>query len=35
MIISRRMRFAGHVARMIRGGMHIGFLWGNQKEGDH
>jgi hypothetical protein len=31
MIKSRRMRWAGHVARMRRG-MHIGYWWGSQKE---
>jgi hypothetical protein len=35
MIKSRRMRWAGHVARMGRRGMHIGYWWGSQKEGDH
>jgi hypothetical protein len=35
MIKSRRMRWAGHVARMGRIGMHIGYWWGRQKEGDH
>jgi hypothetical protein len=34
MMKSRRMRWAGHVARMGRRGMHIGY-WGSQKEGDH
>jgi hypothetical protein len=33
MIKSRRMRWAGHVARVGRRGMHIGYWWGNQKEG--
>ena len=35
-IKSRRMRWAGHVARMgeERGGC-IGFCWGNRREGDH
>jgi hypothetical protein len=32
---SRRMGLAGHVACMGRGGMHIGFWWESQKEGDH
>jgi hypothetical protein len=32
---SRRMRWAGHVARMGRRGMLIGHWWGSQKEGDH
>jgi hypothetical protein len=27
MIKSRRMRWAGHVARMGRRGMHIGYWW--------
>jgi hypothetical protein len=30
-----RMRWAGHIARLGRKGMHIGFWWENQKEGDH
>jgi hypothetical protein len=34
MIKSRRMRLAGHVARMGRRGMHIGYWWGSQKERD-
>jgi hypothetical protein len=34
MIKSRRMRWAGHVARMRRG-MDTGYLWESQKEGDH
>jgi hypothetical protein len=29
---SRRMRWAGHVARMGGRGMHIGYWWENQKE---
>jgi hypothetical protein len=32
MMKSRNMRWAGHVART---GLHIGFLWENQKEADH
>jgi hypothetical protein len=32
MIQSRRMRLAGHVARMGRRGMHIGYWWEIQKE---
>jgi hypothetical protein len=28
-IKSRRMRWAGHVARMMRGGVHTGFWWGH------
>jgi hypothetical protein len=31
LIKSRRMRWAGHAA----GGMHIGYWWESQKEGDH
>jgi hypothetical protein len=29
MIKSRRMRWAGHVARMGRRGMHVGYWWGS------
>jgi hypothetical protein len=35
MIKSRRMRWAGHVARVERRGMHIRYWWESQKEGDH
>jgi hypothetical protein len=35
MIKSRMMRWAGYVVRMGRGGMHIGFWWGSQKERVH
>jgi hypothetical protein len=35
MIKSRRMKWAGHVARTRRRGMHIGFWWERQKEGNH
>ena len=31
----RRMRWAGHVARMGRGEAYTGFWWGNLREGDH
>jgi hypothetical protein len=31
MIKSKRMRWAGHVARMGRRGMHIGYWWGSQR----
>jgi hypothetical protein len=34
-IKSRRMRWARHVARMGREGMHIGYWWESRKEGDH
>jgi hypothetical protein len=33
MIKSRKMRWTGHVARMGRRGMHVGYWWGSQKEG--
>jgi hypothetical protein len=29
------MRWAGHVARMWRRGMHLGYWWESQKERDH
>jgi hypothetical protein len=34
-INSRRLRWAGHVARMGEGEGHIGLLWRNLSEGDH
>jgi hypothetical protein len=35
MIKSRRMRWAGHVARMGQRGIHIGYWWESQKERDY
>jgi hypothetical protein len=35
MIESRRMRWAGHVARRKKKRMHIGYWWESQKETDH
>jgi hypothetical protein len=35
MIKSRRMRWAGHVARMGRRGIHIGYRWESQKVSGH
>jgi hypothetical protein len=32
---TRRMRWAGHAARMGRRGMHIEYWWESQKERDH
>jgi len=34
-IKSRKMRWAGHVARMGEGGVCIGSWWGNWRDGDH
>jgi hypothetical protein len=35
MVKSRSMRWAGHVARKRRRGIHIGYWWEIQKERDH
>jgi hypothetical protein len=35
MIKSRRIKWAGHVARMGRRRMHIGYWWESQMESDH
>jgi hypothetical protein len=35
MIKSRRMRWAGHIARMGRRGMHVGYWREIQKKRDH
>jgi hypothetical protein len=35
MIMSKRMRWAGNVARMERRGIYIGLWWEGQKERDH
>jgi hypothetical protein len=35
MMTSMRMRWAGHVVRMGRRGMHVGYWWDIQKERDH
>jgi hypothetical protein len=32
---ARRMRLAGHIARMGRRGMHIGYWWESRKVRDH
>jgi hypothetical protein len=34
-IKSRRMRWAGHGARMEKREVHTGFWWGDLREGDH
>jgi hypothetical protein len=35
MIRPRKIRWAGHVTRMERGGMHVRFWWEIQEEIDH
>jgi hypothetical protein len=35
MVESRKMSWAGHVARTGKSGMHIGFRWESHKERDH
>jgi hypothetical protein len=35
MIKSRRVRWAGHVARIGRSSIHIRYWWESQKERDH
>jgi hypothetical protein len=35
MDMSRRIKWAGHVALMGRRGMHIDYWWGSQKKRDH
>jgi hypothetical protein len=34
-IKSRKMRWAGHIARMGRTGMYIGYWWESQKDRNH
>jgi hypothetical protein len=34
-IKSGKLRWTGHVARMVRAEVHTGFWWGNLREGDH
>jgi hypothetical protein len=34
-IKARRMRLAGHVARILRRGMHVEYWWESQKERAH
>jgi hypothetical protein len=33
--VSRRLRWAGYIARMGRGDINIGLQWGNLREEDH
>jgi hypothetical protein len=35
MMKSKRIRWVGYVARMVRKGAHIRYLWERQKERDH
>jgi hypothetical protein len=35
MMMSRSTRWAGHVARMWRTGIHVEYCWESQKERDH
>jgi len=35
MVKSRRLQWAGHVARMVRQGIHTEFWWGNIYENGH
>jgi hypothetical protein len=35
MMKSKRMRWAGHVARIGKRGMYVGYWWENHKERDH
>jgi hypothetical protein len=34
-IKSRRLRWVGYIARMRTSRLHIGFFWGNLREGNH
>jgi hypothetical protein len=35
MIKSKRLRWAGHIAHMVRREVDTGFWWENLREGDH